>query len=224
MTFSLLISGHLLLAQAEPKEYNLKQGEILDVLLLQQNSDKEEELQAYFRDAFPVANRMSYTPLPGARILELTRGNHMPASLIFGKWDGVEVRASFLNEITKSVPDFHERRRSIWSYFGLTYYELQEDLSFTISPDRFYVVTSFWKKSDVELSSYSREWYRLLEGHKGAVTLQLTDGVSPEGYYTQPDLMVISSWENEADYRAFYTESLNLSLNGVQHVNEYVIR
>ncbi|MEM9820422.1 MAG: hypothetical protein AAF985_05100, partial [Bacteroidota bacterium] len=114
--------------QSTSQSMAFKKGEVLDILLLSQNPDTELALKSYFQTAFPVAQRMSYQPLPGFKIKAHNQGNHRPQSLILGKWSDLEQREAFLSQIVEEVPDFHQRRKTIWSYFGLSYFEIQKDL------------------------------------------------------------------------------------------------
>ncbi|MFK7774411.1 MAG: hypothetical protein AB8F94_19870 [Saprospiraceae bacterium] len=213
-----------LFGQSSVKPIVLKKGEVLDILLLSQKSDTEADLKSYFQTAFPIAKRMSYQPLPGFKITKHTQGNHQPNNLILGKWSDLETREDFLTEIIKEVPDFHERRRKIWSYFGLCYFELQEDLSLEINRDKFHVATAYWLKTEDKSDEFYQKWVEKIEKMGGTMIVQLTNGTSPFGYHYQPSYFVISSWEDEAAFLAFQEKTKHLNIDNIQHVNEFILK
>lgn len=209
--------------QSTTQPVHLEKGEILDILLLTQKPDTKEDLNAYFQTAFPVAKRMSYQPVPGFRILELTQGNHQPTSLILGKWSDKETREAFLSQILEEVPDFHERRRTIWSYFGLSYYEIQEETTIAIDRNKYHVATAYWLESKKESSDYFEEWLRQVDKMGGEVFLHLQDGSSPYGYQYAPDYFVITAWENESNFKAFQQIMQQTTPDNIQHINELTL-
>lgn len=209
--------------QSTIKSVALKKGEVLDILLLTQNPDVKEDLQSYFQTAFPVAKRMSYQPVPGFKIKAHAQGNHSPANLILGKWNDIEKRETFLEEIINEVPDFHERRRKIWSYFGLSYFEMKEDLSFEIDRSRYNVATAYWLSEGSKSNKFYKGWKQKIDDMDGQVLVQLSDGTSPFGYRYDPDYFVISSWENEAAFNAFNKVTQEMKADGIEHVNEFIL-
>ena len=201
----------------------LKKGEVFDILLLTQNSDRQAELKSYFQTAFPVAKRMSYQPIPGFKVKNYTQGNIQPGSLIFGKWNSIKEREDFLTQIVKEVPDFHERRRKIWSFFGLRYFEIKEDLSLKINRDEYHVATAYWLESGYKSSEFYNRWKKEIKSMGGEVLIQLKDGKSPFGYQYNPDFFVIASWKSEANFKAFQENVSKLELDKIQHINEFIL-
>jgi len=201
----------------------LKKGEVLDILLLSQNPETEDDLKTYFQVAFPVAKKMSYQPLPGFRIAQNNSGNIRPDVLILGKWDNVEIREDFLSQIVEEVEDFHERRRKIWSYFGLRYFEIQEDLSMVINRDHVHVATAHWSDSKSRSSEFHEQWAQAVRNSGGKILLQLKEGKSPFGYRYDPDYFTISTWKNEAAFSDFQEKIKKLGWDNIQHVNEFIL-
>ena len=152
---------------------------------------------------------MSYQPLPGFKIASNNQGNLQPELLILGQWDDIEVREDFLTKIIETVPDFHERRRKIWSYFGLRYFEIDKDLSFEINRDKYQVATAYWLESKKESSKFYKKWKKEIQTSGGEILVQLKDGKSPFGYQYNPEYFVITSWKNEAVFQAFQAIILN---------------
>ncbi len=211
-------------AQSKITSYNLKKGEVFDILVLSTKPDTKALFEIYRKTAFPVAFKLSYTPLPGYKITENTMGNHEPQSFILGKWGSIEKREQFLAEIEKEVPDFHEQRRNLWSYFGLTYYEMSNDVSFEINRDKFTIVTAYWYKNKAEFLHFKKEWLQKLNKAGGEIIIELTEGKSPYGYYYNPDYMVIVQWEGKETFENFKKESIKINNHGLQHINQFVIK
>ena len=200
--FLLFIFTHLE-AQEKTKHFEYKKGEFLDIFLLSTVQDSKELFDRYKQTAFPVAFEYTYRPQPGFRIKELTLGTNTPSSFIFGKWASKEKKEDFIAKIVDRVPDFHQQRRALFPYFGLAYYEMQEDLKFSINKEKFNVVTSFWQHDSKSLSSFYKEWGKSVEALGGKFVLQLKEGNSPFGYSYNPDMVCIVEWRSESAFRAF---------------------
>ncbi|WKN45118.1 hypothetical protein [Tunicatimonas pelagia] len=212
-----------LLAQSSASTYHLEAGEVLDILLLSQNPGSDSLFKNYGQTAFPVAARMSYESLPGFKVKELTQGNYQPGSMILGKWQNLEKREQFLHEIEKEVPDFHAQRRAIWPTFHLTYYEVPSTLDFTIDRKDFNVVTSLWQKEEGAFQEYQQQWLQQVEQAGGKVVLSLKDGTSPFGYYYQPDLMTVVTWDDREAYETFVEATQKFDRRGVLHLNAFAL-
>ncbi|MEL6696683.1 MAG: hypothetical protein AAFP89_10595 [Bacteroidota bacterium] len=212
------------IGQSKIDTITLKKGEVLDILLLSQYPDKKAALRSYFQTASPVAKRMSYQPQPGFRIVDHSQGNHRPDLLILGKWRDIEVREAFLTQIVEEVADFHERRRDIWSYFGLQYFEMHEDVSMEIHRDHYQVATAFWLESDNQPSKFYEKWGNKVQALGGDVLIELKEGKSPAGYQYNPQFFVITSWKSEAAFRDFQEKVQRLKRDNIQHVNELILQ
>ncbi len=224
MVFLLLTLGEPLMAQSEVKTYNFKQGEVLDVLLLSAKPNYDSLFAIYRKTAFPVAMRMSYTPIPGYRIKEYTQGNFQPESFILGKWASLAKREQFLAEIETHVPDFHQQRRNIFKNFHLTYYEMPSDISFEINKGKMIVATAYWRSNDPGFQRFQKQWLKAAKRTKGKTILSLEHGKSPFGYFYQPDWMTITEWESPAAFEAFQAKVNKLGSNGLQHVNQFILQ
>ncbi|MEO1418750.1 MAG: hypothetical protein AAFW00_25950 [Bacteroidota bacterium] len=212
------------MGQSKIDTITLKKGEVLDILLLSQYPDKEAALKSYFQTAFPVAKKMSYQPQPGFKIVDHSQGNHRPDLLILGKWRDVEVREAFLRKIVEEVADFHERRRDIWSYFGLQYFEMQENMSIEIHRDQYQVATAFWLESDEQPSKFYEKWGKVVQASGGHILIELQEGKSPAGYQYNPQFFVITSWKSEAAFRDFQGKIQKIERDNIQHVNELILQ
>lgn len=212
-------------AQSKTKTYTLKKGHVFDIIFINTKPDTKQKLQNYFKTAFPVAEKMGYHRLPGVAIKgSPTQGNYHPESMILGYWDTLNGREKFLQDIQKTMPDFHKERRNIWSTFGLTYYELKEDLSFSINPQKFNIVTAYWHKDKSSFQKFKQRWIQKMKKAGGQTQVKFTEGTSPFGYHYNPDYLVITTWKNKAAFEQFYKENLKMDHSSVKHVNQFQIK
>ncbi|MTI21512.1 hypothetical protein E1176_10825 [Fulvivirga sp. RKSG066] len=221
LALSLALGLNLAYGQNKIDTITLAQGEVMDILLIEQKQHAEEALKSYFETVIPIGRRMNYRPLPGFKIVDHTKGNLCPTYLILAKWDNLQSRQGFLNNITDEVPDFHERRREIWSYFGTRYYEMGEDHTLTIDRSKFHIATAYWLDDD---SNVFQDWEQKVRKMGGELLITLTGGTSPLGYRYDPNYFVITAWKNEASFAAFQKEIAQLAPHGVQHVNEFILK
>lgn len=218
----LFISQSNLFSQSDITTYTFKKGEILDLLLASQNPNKEAEVKEYLNLAVSVAQKMSYQSLPGYNIQRISAGNIRPSFLLFGKWDNQEIRTSFSHKIEEVLPDFHERRRNIFSFFGLTYYEIKKNLSFDIDKSRYNVATAFWNRPGSSTSELS-EWHNALTQSGGTVILELKGGTSPFGYLYRPDVFYITSWDSEEEFNTFKKLTADSLKKNIIHLNQFIL-
>ena len=211
-------------AQENIRIYTFKKGEILDVLLIDQKPETDSLFQDYVKVAFPVAIEMSYKNLPGFPIVETTQGNIQPKGIGFGKWGSKRLREEFLAQIETKVPDFHSRRRAIWSYFSITYYEMPRDITFKVNRDKYNVVTAYWKKEGPGFKEFIKAFKETSRTYGGKAVLELENGTSPFGYFYQPDYLVITEWDSKQAFDSFYQKNLEMASNGLGQVHQFAIK
>lgn len=209
-------------AQSEKKTYDLKKGQVFDIIFLSNKPDVEAKLQDYFKRAFPLANADGYTGLGGFRLKENNQGNYHPQTMVFGYWNTLKGREHFLKTVDTKMPDFHQMRREIWSTFALTYWELKKDLSFEIDLSRFNVVTAYWQKDGQSLEAFKQERQNKSRKAGGKTIVTFSDGTSPFGYQYAPDYLVITSWDNRADFDRFNQQNLKMNHTAIQHINQLI--
>ncbi|MEQ9266366.1 MAG: hypothetical protein RLN81_14145 [Balneolaceae bacterium] len=198
-----LFTGSEAYAQNSIKSFEYKKGEVLDILLARLAPDSEELYSRYRRTAFPVAFEYTFELMPVFSITELTLGNNFPTTFVFGKWSSLEKREGFLADIVDRVPDFHEQRRNTFTYIGLTYYEIPQDITITIDTDKVNIATAFWKNENQNFSAFISDWTEEVIKYGGKVILELEEGKSPTGFYYNPDAFYLIQWESKVAFDAF---------------------
>lgn len=201
-----------------------KKGEVLDILLLSKVPDPALAFERYKKTAFPVAYKHSYRPQPGFTITHRYLGGTNPAQFIFGKWDSLDKRESFLSNITKEVPDFHQQRNALFSYFNLIYFEMPNDISFTIHPENLNLVTSFWAANKKESLALIDTWKQEVKKQGGTILLSLENGTSPPGYLYKPDNLIITQWNSKNDLEAFIEAHPLAYYETLENVEQFVIK
>lgn len=212
-------------AQSEKKQFSLQKGQVLDVLFLNTRVGAEDLQKEYFQTVFPLASKLGYHRLPGFPIANVPlQGNYHPEFLALAYWDDLEPRSTAMAAIEKEVHDFHERRKAIWTSFNITYFELQEDVSFEIEENKYYVVSAYWEDDKNAFKQFEKNWLKACKAAGGQTQLVLTNGESPYRYYHKPDFLVITAWENKAQFEAFNEMNLKVEHRGVQRVNEFHVQ
>lgn len=208
----------------EVKKYNLKKGQAFDILLFNTNDEAKETLDRYFKSAIPVAMKSGYLPQKGFRIEQPPlQGNYWPKTMIIGLWEDYDKRIQFIDDIVKEVPDFHEMRREIWTSFNLTYWEVGQDYSFEVNPEKFNVVTAYWSNDDEVFPKFRTEWLKQVEKSGGNKLIGFFKGSSPFGYDYNPDHLTITEWESKEAFDKFNEKIQAMDHEGVRHVNQFII-
>ncbi len=220
----LFFGGLIVNAQEETKRLEFKKGEVLDILLFTGKPDFSKLFPRYKETAFTFALKTGYQPQPILSIVETTQGGIQPGSFVFGKWTDLASRKKFLNEITTVVPDFHEQRRAMWSSFYLAFYEMKEDTFFDINPEKVLVATAYWKEDASTFMNFKKEWLKKAKSKGGKVLLELNDTMSSVGYMYKPDYLVLTEWNDRAAFDAFAKESMKMGYEGIQNVNQFIIK
>lgn len=213
-------------AQAEETLYTYNKGQVIDFLFLTRRPNSDDALQQYFKAVIPTATELGYKPQKSFAVAgKPTQGNIYPDFIAVGAWPGdFEDRHDFHVRLRELVPGTHSRRMDIWSALYMTNYELREDISFTLDSDKHYVLTAYWQEDAAKFKAFTSSFLKETEKAGGTVTLSLTDGRSPLGYAYDPDLMVISEWEDEAAFDAFLEVNKAMDHDGVRHVNQFPVR
>ena len=223
---SVLLSflGISVIGQSKTKSFNFKKGEVFDLLLVATFHDAGTLFEKYKKTAFPVASAYTYQPQPGFATKKLILGNHLPASLVIGKWKNKKNREGFLDNIVSKVPDFHEQRKALFSYFKLTYYEIPKDISFSVNADNYNVATALWGKDEKSLTKFYSQWVNKIKKHGGKLMIKLTDGKSPTGYYHNADVFCIIEWSSKEAFDTFTKKHPLSSYEVLKDVHQFVIK
>lgn len=211
-------------AQDHIKSFDFKQGEVLDIIVLNQTKNAKELLERYKKTAFPVAFEYSYQPQPGFGISKLTLGTNKAQAFLFGKWSSLEKRIGFLNNIAQRVPDFHQQRRDLFPFFGLTYYEMNKDLKFAVDTSKFNVATALWDHPSKKDSSFFKKWAAAVTQYGGTFIVTLENGNSPLGYYYNADVLCIVEWPNENAFQTFAKKHPLSFYEPLGNVHQFVIQ
>lgn len=216
--------GSSLLAQNSITEVKMRKGEVLDVLLLSPKADFETLFADYKETVFPIAAKLSYQSVTAFGIPETLQGNIQSRNFVLGRWDNLASKERFLATVLDHVPDFHERRKKIWSTFQMAYFELEEDLNLRIDRSKYNVITALWQKDGKSFANRNQSWKRQLKKSGGRQLLELRGAHSPVLYWYQPDLIILTEWKDKAAYEAFLMEAPKLEDKSVKYINEFSIQ
>lgn len=213
-------------AKAVETSYKFEKGRVLDVLYLIRKDNPREVFQRYFKEVGPYALELGYKPLDGINVVgKPTTGNIYPDVVAFGSWPGgFKERAAHLKKLMKQVPDLHSRRMDLWPLFNMTWYEMKEDVTLTLDSEKYYVLTAYWQENKSAFQGFEGMHKSALAKAGAKVVLELTDGQSPYSYMHNPELMLISEWENEAAFKAFHAKNSATNRRAVKHVIEFPVQ
>jgi len=221
---ALLVAPTFSSQQQNHSQFNFKKGEVMDLLLISFNDNADELYNEYRQKALPIAAEMSFK-IQGIKGIDQTvQGNLQPQSMLIAKWDNLSVRERFIDEIDERLPDLHDRRRAIWSYFGLTYFEMPEDVSFAIDNTKHTVVTAYWKEDEAKFGHFVSQFKKKVKKHKGKSLMSADNGKSPFGYHYQPDYIEITEWDSAEAFEKFYNENLKMDVEGLSQVHQFVLK
>jgi len=209
--------------QAKQKSFDFKKGEVLDILLIKTKANTRELFDIYKKTIFPVGVEYTFQPQPSFAIKKITIGHHTPNSMIIGKWENIRKREGFLNNIVKRVPDFHEQRRGLFEYFGLTFYKMEKDIKFSVDSDKFNIGNAFWGRDKKSLEFY-RKWEHKVKKAGGEIILKLENGVSPVGYYYNADVFYIIAWKNKDTFEMFAKKNPLHKYEDLKSVHQFIIK
>ncbi len=210
--------------KAQTKTYEFKKGQSFDIILFNKLPEVEGTIEKYIKSAIPVAQKYGFMHQKGFKVTRMaTQGNYRPETVVVGLWTDFNKREEFITDITNEVPDFHEMRRSIWSSFFLTYWEVTEDKTVEVDSERFNVMTAYWEEDAKSFEKFKQGWKDNAKRSGGKIVLELEEGKSPVGYYYNPDHLTITSWESKESFEEFYKTNLEMNHTGVKHVNQFII-
>jgi len=219
----LILTSTSIQAQQDRISFDLKKGEILDILLVIRAPDKEDSYTRYRQTAFPVAFEYSFELMSVLSSSELLLGTLSPKTFILGKWDNITKRETFLEDIVGRVPDFHQQRREIFTYFSLTYYEMPMDLTITFDESKYNVATALWSKDEEAYTDFMEKWTKDIAEAGGKVIVKLEGGSSPTGYYYNPDTFYIVEWDSETQFQAFAQENPMSKYEELKNIHQFSI-
>lgn len=214
-------------AQSNMKTYSLKKGQVFDVLLRNNNYEASDEVKKQFDEkVIPRILKHGYQVLPHGLSFEKVaiQGNYSPGHMVVGGWENLETRENAMQILEKEVPNFHQIRRELWTTLFSTYYELENDLDFTIKKEKFYVVTAYKYKKKRPFQIFIKSWLNNITESNGKIILNLTNGKSPFiGHYYEPNHFSITEWDSKADFDKFFSANMKMKHSSIKYVNQFAL-
>lgn len=215
-------------AQGNTKMYVLKKGQIFDVLLRTNNAEASQEAKDKFdRDVIPRALEKGYQVMPSGLYFEpvAIQGNYSPGHMVLGGWENLKTRENAMQVLVTELPDFHQIRRELWTTLFSTYFEIEEDISFSIREDKFYVVTAYHHKRERSFREFKKEWANNIDESGGRIILELENGESPFiGHLYEPHHFTITEWTNRDSFEIFLSKNKNMDHSSIKYVNQFALQ
>jgi len=225
--FALIFHHISIEAQFNTKSYSLKKGQIIDVLLRSNNAKASQKAKDQFdQQVIPRILKYGYQTMPHGLYFKsiAVQGNYSPEHMVLGGWKNLKSREEAMRILVKEVPNFHQIRRELWTSLFATYFEVEEDINFSIEQNKFYVVTAYkyLKKR------HFKKFVRILEENvlesNGRIILKLLNGKSPFiGHYYEPNHFSITEWNSQEKFEIFLAKNRKMNHTSVKYVNQFVL-
>ncbi len=223
--FLLLQPATSLRGQGKAKTISFKSGQVLDVIFLNNQAGGEEARKAYFKEVVPTALAAGHKQMAVFGVSETpTAGNYHPEVAVLGTWPSLSDRKHGMEALVEQFPDFHERRRKSWSSFNMTYYQIKADFAYTTDPEKYYVVSLYWRDDVKSSGKYLRELNKAAKKAGGTSVLELINGESPFGYHFDPDYFHLTEWPSKEAFEAFRSTYEVIEPAGIRHVNQFAVK
>lgn len=200
-----------------------QKGRMLSILIGIRKPGMDEAWRSYVNTIFPLAMKYQYDPGSAFNVLEPTRGNYHPGFVAMASWPSAGHRDNFQND--PSLPkDLAQQRRNIWSRFDQLFYkELETTISFEVRSDKVYAFTAHWIADAKAYQKYEKNSLAKMKQHKGRLLTQLPDGYSPKNHLYDPDVLLISEWDNVDAFKTYLKELEQYKPDdGLKNTNEFV--
>lgn len=208
-------------AEPKTKTIKIKKDQVLDFLNAIRKPETDDAMNEYFGKVFPPAQNYGFKlDVTFATIAPPTQGNYHAQFFGISSWVNEEGRTKWDNH--KMEYDYKQARREIWSVFNLAFYkDLKEDIEFTVSDDKLYVITSYWIDNMKSFQKAKNKTTHNMVAAGGKQILSIGKGESPLGYQYEPDVITITEWETHEAFDAYLAENnISTKENGVKNVQQ----
>jgi len=209
--------------KTDPKTKTIKisKGQVLDFLNAIRKPGTDDAMNEYFGKVFPPAQNYGFKlDVSFVTIAPPTQGNYHAQFFGVSSWVNEDGRKKFDNH--KMDFDYKQARREIWSVFNLAFYkDLKEDIEFTVSDDKLYVITSYWVDNMKAFKKAKNNTTHNLVAAGGKQILSIGKGESPLGYYYEPDVVTITEWDTHEAFDAYLANNnISSKENGIKNVQQ----
>lgn len=226
--FTLIFPSIPVEAQPNTKKYSLKKGQIFDVLLRSNNAEASQKTKDQFdQQIIPRVLKHGYQIMPHGLYFQkiAIQGNYSPEHMVLGGWKNLENRENAMRILIKEVPNFHQIRRALWTTLFSTYFEIEEDINFSIKQGKFYVVTAYKHDKKRLFKKFMKIWEGNVLESNGNIVLKLRNGKSPFiGHYYEPNHFSITEWDSQDEFEVFLIKNKKMNHNSVKYVNQFVLQ
>ncbi|MEO1047325.1 MAG: hypothetical protein AAFW59_03255 [Pseudomonadota bacterium] len=141
----------------------LKQGQVLQLVVPEESEEGSAARQTYYQNAFPIAERLGYQNEGMLTVRQKVRSDYDPNVFVFFSWPDAEAVRGYRSN--PRFAEFKELRREAWRELKIYDAEIRDDLKLTFDPAKHYSALFAWL--DPETRS---DYTSYLEGIEPAVT------------------------------------------------------
>lgn len=207
--------------QTDTVHFNARQ--MLSILVGIRKPGMDQAWRDYINTIFLLAMQHQYNPGSAFNVLEPSRGNYHPGFVAMAGWPSVDHQQKFLQD--PNLPkDLSQQRRNIWSRFDqLIYEKLEKEIAFEVRSDKVYVITAYWIADAKTYKKYEKASLAKMKKYNGHLVLQLPGGSSPKNHLYDPDVWMISEWDDAETFKKYLLDLEQSGLDdGLKNINEFI--
>ncbi len=141
---------------------DLKQGEVLQLVVPEERPEGKEARQTYYQNAFPIAERLGYANEGLLSVRQKVRGDYDPSVFVFFSWPNAEAAQGYRSN--PRFAEFKALRKEAWHEMNIYDAEIREDLRITFDPAKHYTALIAWLDDETRT-----DYTRYLDGIEPAV-------------------------------------------------------
>jgi hypothetical protein len=214
-------------SQAEDTKvtYKFEKGHVIDFLLLTRKPNSDEALFDYGSAAIAKARALGYKGLSGFNVTRNPiQSNFHPETITFASWPGsFEDREAGIAKLLEQVPDLYSKRLNVWSSFYLSYYEIEEDISFDVYHDKIQILSAFWRQDSEKFTDFQADYFQKVNRYGGDIKFNLSGAKSPFGFDYTPDFTTLIEWDSQEDFDAFRKATEAFDENALKQVHQFYL-
>ena len=140
----------------------LKQGQVLQLVVPEESDEGRAARQTYYQNAFPIAERLGYRNEGMLGIRQTVRSDYDPSVFVFFSWPGGDAVQGYRSN--PRFTEFKDLRREAWRELKIYDAEIDEDLKLVFDPAKHYSALFAWLDPETRA-----DYTRYLEGIEPAV-------------------------------------------------------
>lgn len=179
-------------------DITFKANKLIEVALLSVKAGKESQfMNDYFSQVMPVAMPYGARPIASFAVTRKVEGTKPAQMVVFFEWESIDQKRSF--EKNPKYLELRNLRDDALSFLSQGYFQVQEDVNYTISDDKVYDFAGLFidPNNAPKLEEYFGAVFPVAQspkyGYTPIATLASIPGVHDQNYH--PTLIAFAEWK-----------------------------